>query len=323
MSKRPSVARLPFLCLALLLGTAACKKQVATGNATPPPPPVATIPSSAAPTDPDSTPTPTPMPVPVPPPTPGVTPDAPAPTTANPAAPVAPAAVAGKPAVDVQNFDFQYLQLKGKVQYETTDDKQEAQINIRMRRDSVIWATVGKLGIEGIRVVITPDTVVMINRLQRSYFAGGFSALKRRFRVPVTFQQLQAALVANYLPSDNERDASESADAPVQTLHHDQERLAVEQFVNREKKRMVKLSVVDQRNGNALTANYDDFKPMRDGEREFPYALLLSVLQPPGPNAPAETPAKTLLISLNHKNVAVPEGKLEFPLAVPADYERK
>jgi Domain of unknown function (DUF4292) len=318
MSKRPSANRLPLLCLALLLGTAACKKQVATGNTTTAPPPVATIPNALPPTDPDSTPTPTPVPspIPVPPPNPAV-------TTPETPAPAAPAVVTGKPMVDVQNFDFQYLQLKGKVQYETTSDKQEAQISIRMHRDSVIWATVGKLGIEGIRVVITPDTVVMINRLQRSYFAGNFSALKRRFRIPVTFQQLQAALVANYLPSDNERDASESADAPVQTLHHDQERLAVEQFVNREKKRMVKLSVIDQRSGNALTANYDDFKPMREGEREFPYALLLSVLQPPGPNAPADTQPKTLLISLNHKNVAVPEGKLEFPLAVPADYERK
>ena len=82
--------------------------------------------------------------------------------------------------------------------------------------------------------------------------------------------------------------------------------------------------VVDQR-GNALTANYQDFKPMKEGstEREFPYALLLNVLRSPTPNQAADVQAKTLLISLNHKAVTVPEGKLEFPLAIPADYERK
>ena len=228
------------------------------------------------------------------------------------------------PAVDVQNFDYQYLQFKGKVQYETSSDKQEAQVNIRMKRDSIIWASISKVGFEGVRAVITRDTVVLLDRLHKSYFAGNFKALKRRYHIPVTFDQLQAALVGNYLAGEGTKDVSESTDTPVQTLHYEQERMAVDQFINREKKRLVKLSVVDQR-GNALTANYQDFKPMKEGstEREFPYALLLNVLRSPTPNPAADVEPKTLLISLNHKAVTVPVGKLEFPLAIPADYERK
>lgn len=283
--RRPLLA---FAALPLLLSAVACKKQVVTGTTAPPPPPVAVIPA--------------PLPEPVP---------------AKPAAPVA-------PTVDVQNFDYQFLQLKGRVQYETTDDKQEAQVNIRLKRDSIIWASVSKVGFEGVRAVITRDTVVILDRLHKSYFAGNFQALKARYNVPVTFEQLQAALVGNYLPSEGVRDAS-TADDPVQTLHHDQEKLAVEQFINREKKRLVKLSVVDQRSGSALTANYQDFKPLREGstEREFPYALLLSILRTATPNPAADVQPRTLLISLNHKAVTVPEGRLDFPLAIPADYERK
>ncbi|MBC7448578.1 MAG: DUF4292 domain-containing protein [Hymenobacteraceae bacterium] len=287
--RRPLLA---FAALPLLLSAAACKKQVATGITAPAAPPVATVPA------------PVPEPAPV--------------------VPVAPAA----PTVDVQNFDYQYLQIKGKVQYETSEDKQEAQVNIRMKRDSIIWASVSKVGFEGVRAVITRDTVVLLDRLHKSYFAGNFKSLKRKYRVPVTFDQLQAALVGNYLPGEGVRDASSAPDAPVQTLHHDQEKLAVEQFINRGKKRLVKLSVIDQRSGSALTADYADFKPLRAGQdstiREFPFALLLTVLRVSAPNpATPDAAPKTLLISLNHKAVTVPEGKLDFPLAIPADYERK
>ncbi len=296
--------------LPLLLSAAGCKKQVATGTTAPTPSPVAAVPPPEFMLPPD-------LKAPAEP-----TPTAPqGSVAATPAAPTTPGAVL----VDVQNFDYNYLQFKSKVQYENGNDKQEAQVSIRMKRDSIIWASISKVGFEGLRVILTPDTVIMLNRLQKSYFAGSFSALKRRYKIPVTFQQLQAALVANYLPAESIRDASGAPTDPVQTLHHDQEKLAVEQFINREKKRLVKLSVADQRNGNTLTANYEDFKPIKlgDTQREFPYALLLTVLQPVTPNPAADVLPKTLLISLNHKAVTVPDGQLEFPLSVPADYERK
>ncbi|MBC7446824.1 MAG: DUF4292 domain-containing protein [Hymenobacteraceae bacterium] len=279
----------PFLmyALALPLLLSACHKKVVMAPAAPAPPPVAVV--LPPPARPDSV-------------------------------KVVPAAAL----TDVQNFEYQYLQFKGKVQYETSTDKQEAQVSIRMKRDSIIWASVSKVGFEGVRAVITRDTVVLLDRLHKSYFAGNFKALKRRYHIPVTFDQLQAALVGNYLTGEGAKDVSESNDTPVQTLHYEQERMAVDQFINREKKRLVKLSVVDQR-GNALTANYQDFKPMKEGstEREFPYALLLNVLRSPTPSPAADVEPKTLLISLNHKAVTVPVGKLEFPLAIPADYERK
>ena len=304
--------------LPLLLSAAGCKKQVATGTAAPTPSPVAAVPPPEFMLPPElkapAEPTPT-----EPAGTAVATPPAMEPILTP--APATPGAVL----VDVQNFDYNYLQFKSKVQYENGNDKQEAQVSIRMKHDSIIWASISKVGFEGLRVILTPDTVIMVNRLQKSYFAGSFSALKRRYKIPVTFQQLQAALVANYLPAESIRDASGAPTDPVQTLHHDQEKLAVDQFINREKKRLVKLSVADQRNGNTLTANYEDFKPIKlgDTQREFPYALLLTVLQPVTPNPAADVLPKTLLISLNHKAVTVPAGKLEFPLSVPADYERK
>lgn len=287
--RRPLAA---LVALPLLLSAVACKKNVATGTVAPPPPPVAVVP---------------------PPPAPAV-------DTAR-AKPAAPAA----PVVDVQNFDYEFLQIKGKVQYETAADKQEAQVSIRMKRDSIIWASVSKLGFEGVRAIITPDTVILLDRLHKTYFAGGFKMLKRRYKVPVTFAQLQAALVGNYLPGEGAHDASAANTDPVQAIHHDQEKLAVDQHINREKKRLVKLTVADQRTGNTLTANYDDFKPLKEGAtgREFPFALLLNVLQPATTTPGADVQPKTLLISLNHKAVTVPEGRLDFPLAIPADYERK
>jgi hypothetical protein len=294
------------VALPLLLSAAACKKQVATGSVSPVATPVATLPESVLPPEMQ---------------TPPEAPPVPEPKIESPAVATEPAS----PVVAVQNLEYNYLQFKGKVQYENGNDKQEVQVSIRMKRDSIIWASVSKIGFEGVRAVITPDTVIVLDRLHKTYYAGNFKMLKRRYRVPVTFQQLQATLAGNYLPGEGVRDSSDAPDAAVQRLQHNQEQLVVDQFINREKQRLVKLSVADQRSGNTLTANYDDFKPMRENAtgREFPYALLLSVVQAVTPNAAADVLPKTLLISLNHKAVTVPEGKLEFPLAIPADYERK
>lgn len=255
--------------------------------------------------------------------------------TAPAPAPVVASIPPPKPDVLVVNappLDFRYLQAKGKVQFEMKGDKQEATLAIRMRRDSIIWLSVSKVGIEGARMKITPDSVFVLNKLQKTVFVGSFSALQDRYQVPIDFAMLQAALLANYLPDPSDKDASDGPDAPVQKVKRQQGTLQVEQFINREKHRLVKLEVHDQKTGDGLTANYEDFRPLTSaggdasaapaGGREFPYASLLTIQQSPGPQAPADQ-IRTILVSLNHRNVLQPEGKLDFPFSIPNDYERK
>lgn len=71
---------------------------------------------------------------------------------------------------------------------------------IAMQRDNVIWVSLTAMfGIEAARIMITPDSLLIINRLENTYVQEGYEALSRRFGIGLQFRDLQDALVGNGL----------------------------------------------------------------------------------------------------------------------------
>jgi hypothetical protein len=60
------------------------------------------------------------------------------------------------------------------------------------RKDSIIYITISKLGIEGARAVITPDTVKFINHLTSEYYLGDYTFLEQLLGFKVSFAMLQS-----------------------------------------------------------------------------------------------------------------------------------
>jgi len=78
---------------------------------------------------------------------------------------------------------------------------------IRIRRDSAIYISVSPLlGIEMARVLITPDEVQIINRMEGTYFKGEMGFVNNMLNTNLDFYMLQAMLVGNdfeHFSSDN------------------------------------------------------------------------------------------------------------------------
>ena len=69
--------------------------------------------------------------------------------------------------------------------------------SLRMRRDSTVWLSVSALmGMEGIRALITQDSVFVINRMNQTYFAEPFSAVAQTAHVS-SLQEVQAMLLGD------------------------------------------------------------------------------------------------------------------------------
>lgn len=85
------------------------------------------------------------------------------------------------------------------IAYEEGNRKQEFRGSVRIQKDSVIWLSISKLGIEGMRVKLTPDSVVFIDRLHRKYMETDYSYLNRRFNLELDFFLVQSILT-NRLP---------------------------------------------------------------------------------------------------------------------------
>lgn len=110
------------------------------------------------------------------------------------------------PALEVLNtlnknrIDFKTFSSKAKVQYEDRNGKQpDFNAFIRLQKDSVLWISISStfLGIEAFRLYITPDTLIILNKLDKSVEYHSFSYIEKFARIPMNFRLLQNILIGN------------------------------------------------------------------------------------------------------------------------------
>ncbi len=213
------------------------------------------------------------------------------------------------PSVNAANTAFAYLSAKGKAQITIKGNEQGANLNVRLRRDSIIWVSGSLLGIEGVRAVLTPDSVRVLNRLEKSYFVGGYDYLSRLLQVPVSFAQVQALLLGDYLPAPAGTRPTVVPEAGGQRVRYPQDRLTVERLLSAAG-RVQQLKLDETGTGRRLAVDYADFRPL-DGAASLPFAYDL--------NLRAERPQASTTARLNYSKVAVGE-RLEFPFSIPKGY---
>lgn len=84
-----------------------------------------------------------------------------------------------------------------------TDERKnttELRGQLRIRRDSAIWISLTPmLNIEAARLLVTPDSVKLINRLDKTYYNDDFSLINTLFSSSADFYLLQSLLTGNDL----------------------------------------------------------------------------------------------------------------------------
>lgn len=87
------------------------------------------------------------------------------------------------------------------VNHSTEKGTQSFGARIRAKRDSVIWISITPaLGIEAVRVVITPDSIKMLNRMDQKYFVESFEKTNELLQLEINFQVLQSVLTGDFVP---------------------------------------------------------------------------------------------------------------------------
>lgn len=95
-------------------------------------------------------------------------------------------------------INFTTFNAKVRVAYNDKDGGDEATAFIRVKKDSAIWLSLrGPLGIEGVRVLITPDSMKVINLLKKYVQYRSISYLQQLSGLPLDFSALQNIVVGN------------------------------------------------------------------------------------------------------------------------------
>lgn len=93
---------------------------------------------------------------------------------------------------------FDFLSAKFQAKLEVDKKSNSFTGNLRMQRDSAIWISISPaLGIELFRVLITPDSVCMLNRVDRTYFCGSFDLINQMMQTEIDFDMLQSVIIGN------------------------------------------------------------------------------------------------------------------------------
>ncbi len=216
--------------------------------------------------------------------------------------------------VKATNTSFLYLNGKGKVHFKHKDTDQSANFNLRVRRDSAIWLSGSLIGIEGVRALLTPDSVRVINRLGKSYFAGDYAYLSQLLSVPVSYPQMQALLLGDYQAAPNGTKPTVTTEGTNQAVSYSQAALLLEQLLSSDTGRLQQLKVSESAAQRSLTVAYSDFQ--KPTGADMPFAFTTNVV---GQQGGSESTSATL----SYSKVEVGAAHLDFPFSVPKGFKKE
>lgn len=105
----------------------------------------------------------------------------------------------------INEFQFETISSKAEFTLFQNGKTTSFKASIRMRKDSAIWISITPaLGIEMARVLITKDTVKVINRLNKEYFIGDYNYINKKFNVDLVFDDIQSVLLGNSIPFEED-----------------------------------------------------------------------------------------------------------------------
>jgi hypothetical protein len=97
--------------------------------------------------------------------------------------------------------ELKFRTLSGKFSAEAKIDGENNSFsgNIFIIKDSIIWVSIQKLGLEVARILLSSDSARFMNRINKTYFISDFNYVNQLFKTDFDFDIVQAILIGNDL----------------------------------------------------------------------------------------------------------------------------
>lgn len=158
-----------------------------------------------------------------------------------------------------KRIDFTTFAAKVKVDYrDSKDRKYDFNAFIRIRKDSVMWVSViAALGIEAFRVMIRPDSVVILDKLEKTVQYQSVEYLQEITQLPFDFSTLQDLIIGNPVYTSGDRKAfQEKGDVYTMSI--------IGPFFKH-------FMTIDKPSANLLFSKLDDIDPARSRTANLAY----------------------------------------------------
>lgn len=203
-------------------------------------------------------------------------------------------------------IDVEWLSAKSKVSFKSEVQSQKGTLNIRLRKDSVIWMNVKKLGIEGARILITPDSIYVIDRIHKQYAISDFSLIQEKYHLPADFNSLQNLILGNPLLISGV-ELTTQIDSTQYHLSSSSDLIPTRDYwLNGLTKTLTKMIFLDYRNNRKVKVELSKYQAL-DQYKYFSYFRSLNMSSP-------ETGDLTIDINISKVEINVPKSiRFEIP----------
>ncbi len=202
-------------------------------------------------------------------------------------------------------------------------DRSDFSGQLRILRDSLIWVSISPaLGIEAIRAMITPDSVFVMNRIDKTYLATDFGYINRMINAALDYDMLQAFLIGNDFAFYEVPQFRATLDGGIYRLNTSN-RNKLKKYIRRnvnvttiplqsiwldpESFKITRVQVKElEVEGRKVTASYSGFT----GVNGQPFATRVEI------EASAE---KSIDLNLEYTRAEMDAG-IEFPFRIPSSY---
>lgn len=213
--------------------------------------------------------------------------------------------------IEAKKIAFNSFTAKINVDYRGGDGKNyDVNASLRMLKDSVIWISVNAvLGIEAMRVLVTKDSVKLLNKLNKTYTARSIDYLQEVSKLPLDLYTLQELMIGNavFLDSNVVSYSQQSGTISILSIGKWFKNLLT---LNEQDKSILRSKMDDADITRSRTAdlNYSDYEnkkgPLFSTKRNI-----------------TVTEKSKLEIKLDFKNYDFNEA-VSFPFSVPKNYDR-
>ncbi len=215
--------------------------------------------------------------------------------------------------VNVEEIDFDYFNAKTKVRYAEGDKIINGNANIRIKKDSLIWFSVSpSIGLEATRIMITKDTAIVINRMDKEYYIFNFDEISRYFNFKIDYDLIQAILLGNLArPLDQKTQIAKENNYFM--IKQKSGPLDIQSYVLADNKKIETVLINENQTSNFMTLKYSEFK--ETGAYLFPKICQINLTYK------AKKGPLVTSTNLQHNKAEISDKPLKFPFNIPSKYE--
>lgn len=197
---------------------------------------------------------------------------------------------------------------KARTKLDIDGAENDVTLNIRIKRDQKIWVSITAIaGIEVARALITPDSIMLINRLQDVYIRQPFSYVVQYAGSHVNYKTIESLLVGNVIPQAVDQNAEVQTVNGGTSLSGDLSGLSYKATLGVDLK-ATRLSLEDQSAGQSMQVTNSAFMQ------------LVNKVMPAQIDIASVVKSKKILVNLHYVKAEF-DQPLDFPFSIPARYK--